>query len=131
MSAVVALAIFGRSTRASLAIVVDLVVAVGLPNALVVGMIAGTMDLADATVAVRTIGVWIHGIADSSYSVDDDSNAILTIRVAMIATTLSIPNGAMELGWVLVAVHDILVRWAMENSNAAHSMGIVDLVVPK
>lgn len=109
------------------AIVVDLGVAVGLPTEWVVGMIAGTMTLADA-MAVASV----HGIAGNWYSADDDSSVGLVAHLHVTLRMLALyPNDAMELEWVLAAVHGILERWAVENSRYAVPMRSVDLVVRK
>lgn len=106
------------------AIVVDLVVAVGLPNELAAGMIVGTMVLADAMAVA-----FEHGTAGNWYNVDDDSSVDL---VQLLLPKLAIyPNDAMVLEWALVVVHGTSERWAVGNSKYAVPMRSVDLVVRK
>lgn len=86
------------------AIVAGLVVVVGLPNELAVGMIVGTMVRVDAKAVA-----FEHGIVGNWYNVDDDSSVGLVqlrVHLLLLKRTLYL-NDAMELEWVSVVVHGI------------------------
>lgn len=110
------------------AIAVDLVVAVGLPNESVVGMIVGMMGPADAMAAA-----FGHGIADSWCNADDGSDVDLLgrPRATPMLMRMICPSDAMGLGLVSAVVHGISGRWAVGNSECAFPMRSVDLVAQK